>query len=535
MKKILLSIFLSSLIVNVYCQFPINHLAVSEITNSNKGGSTLNLSVYDLNGNLIESSALGNQNFFVSGTAINEGILTLSSDNKILTLYGYNKISNNTGGPAKDDATTTNRTLAIINENKEATFINFNNIHSGQAPKSALAFPIENNNYGIYLAGAGTGVSAGVQYISYNPLDKSTTIPVSLTKVNTRSIKAFNNQLYISSSFDPSNGPTRLLKVGTGLPDTKDQVAINLPGSAIINLEAPADFVMFGDNLLYIAEENTSTGGIKKLHYNGSEWILLGVIDSGIANDFGFKALTGRLEDGKRVLYAITSGNTGNSIVKITDQTAKDEIVERCKVGLQVDVLARSSASTGFRGIAFTPQSEVKLPVGLISFSAKNNHNGIIINWSTAFESNASHFTILRSSDGSAFTERGSVPAKGITASYQFLDKNILSGTYYYQLKQIDLNGRSELFGPIKATIGVNTNEIVVSHRDGKLNISSPAFLANTKIEIVDMNGKVLLSNTTNIQSGINSFPLSFKPNGLLYIVRLNNKDTTIAKKILIE
>lgn len=263
MKKQFVLALLSAIVLNSYAQFSPNNLIVSEIANNNKGGSTLNLSIYDLTGNLIESKALGNQNFFVNGTAINEGLLTLSTDNKLLTLYGYSKITSNTGGPAKDDASTTNRTLAIINQNKEETFINFNNTHSTQAAKSALAFPLENTDYGIYLAGAGTGTATGVQYVSYNPQQKTTTVPVSLTKVNTRSIKAFNNQLYISSSFDPSGGPTRLLKVGNGIPNTKDQTALNLPGDAITSLEAPADFVMFGDDLLYIAEENTSTGGIK--------------------------------------------------------------------------------------------------------------------------------------------------------------------------------------------------------------------------------------------------------------------------------
>ncbi len=517
-----------------FSQFQPNNIVVSQTENTDTKGTALKLIEYSTEGTLVSSANLGLNNFYVGGanSSASEGVLSLSTDGKLLSLFGYSSISPSAVGPSNNTAAENNRALAIIDQNKNQTIIPFANIHEKQAAKAALAFPISENNYGIYLAGSGTGAVTGVQYTTVNTQTKSSSAPISLAKVNTRSIKSYNDQLYISSSFNPPSGATRLLKVGSGLPVT-GQTATNLPGSAILSLEAPTDFVMFGNDLIYIAEENATTGGIKKLYYNGTEWVLLGIIDSGIASDFGFRALTGRLENGKRVLYAVTSANVNNSILKITDETAKTAAVERCVVGLEVKPIARASTSNGFRGIAFSPESNVSLPVGLHTFSTKKETNGISIHWVTSFEEQSSHYILYRSTDGITFTAITKADAKGTASAYKFIDKDVSTGTYYYQLKQVDINGEHKLFGPVTAHIDLAINEFDIHYKDNSLSIPTSAELQNVKIELLDIAGKTVFSKNTLLEKGNNNIAITAGKLAGVYIVRITSPTTNISKKFI--
>ncbi|HET8830404.1 MAG TPA: hypothetical protein VFM79_13745, partial [Pelobium sp.] len=67
------------------------------------------------------------------------------------------------------------------------------------------------------------------------------------------------------------------------------------------------------------------------------------------------------------------------------------------------------------------------LPVSLVSFTAKNQTSGVVLNWVTASEQNNKQFTLLRSMDGKQFTAIGSVFGNGTTqntSNYNFIDAN---------------------------------------------------------------------------------------------------------------
>lgn len=85
------------------------------------------------------------------------------------------------------------------------------------------------------------------------------------------------------------------------------------------------------------------------------------------------------------------------------------------------------------------------IPVELISFTGSLSGNNIILNWSTATETNNSGFSIERSNDKNNFMNIGFVRGNGTTtkrSDYSFTDDNP-GNSNYYRLKQIDLNGTS--------------------------------------------------------------------------------------------
>lgn len=92
-------------------------------------------------------------------------------------------------------------------------------------------------------------------------------------------------------------------------------------------------------------------------------------------------------------------------------------------------------------------------PVELISFSSSLEFNDVALEWVTASESNNLGFEIQKSADGVVFNKIGFVEGNGTTSNmshYRFLDDDLVPGTYYYRLKQIDFNGNYEFSGVVQ-------------------------------------------------------------------------------------
>ena len=92
------------------------------------------------------------------------------------------------------------------------------------------------------------------------------------------------------------------------------------------------------------------------------------------------------------------------------------------------------------------------VPVELVSFSGNQFGNKVILNWTTATETNNFGFEIERAKVNSEnksnqFNVIGFVEGKGTTAftsNYSYTDASISGGGYLYKLKQIDYDGKHE-------------------------------------------------------------------------------------------
>ncbi len=86
----------------------------------------------------------------------------------------------------------------------------------------------------------------------------------------------------------------------------------------------------------------------------------------------------------------------------------------------------------------------VPLPIELVSFQAKVANKAVIVEWTTASELNNEWFELERSFDANKFEPvgkiRGAINSTQIL-EYAYTDIINKSGTIYYRLKQIDLNG----------------------------------------------------------------------------------------------
>ena len=84
------------------------------------------------------------------------------------------------------------------------------------------------------------------------------------------------------------------------------------------------------------------------------------------------------------------------------------------------------------------------LPVELLSFTGRAEDATTVLDWRTATEDALSHFEVERTVDGHSFTTLGRVEASGWSTTqhdYGYVDQAPPSGTAYYRLASVDLDG----------------------------------------------------------------------------------------------
>ncbi len=87
------------------------------------------------------------------------------------------------------------------------------------------------------------------------------------------------------------------------------------------------------------------------------------------------------------------------------------------------------------------------LPVRLVSFTGQQLEGQVQLKWQSSSEENTSHFEVERSADGKNFSPVLTKKAQGNSSSlvsYNAIDNSPLSGTSYYRLKMVDLDGTFE-------------------------------------------------------------------------------------------
>jgi len=106
-------------------------------------------------------------------------------------------------------------------------------------------------------------------------------------------------------------------------------------------------------------------------------------------------------------------------------------------------------AGTHGRGV-YEAFIDFTIPVELSSFTAKTGVNTVLLNWSTATETNNNGFEVERKLKNQEWVTIGFVQGKGTTTeiqNYNYVDDYSLlpyEGTVLYRLKQIDYNGSYE-------------------------------------------------------------------------------------------
>jgi hypothetical protein len=124
------------------------------------------------------------------------------------------------------------------------------------------------------------------------------------------------------------------------------------------------------------------------------------------------------------------------------------------------------------------------LPIQLASFTATLiRDNDVEVAWKTVSETNNYGFEVYRRRNEKRDWERlGFAEGHGTTLApqvYSYIDKSVGFGNYYYQIKQIDLDGTSKTYPEVQVSVGVEPGKFFLAQ-----NYPNP-FNPNTVIEFV--------------------------------------------------
>jgi hypothetical protein len=116
----------------------------------------------------------------------------------------------------------------------------------------------------------------------------------------------------------------------------------------------------------------------------------------------------------------------------------------------------------------FTNPTQVPLPIQLASFTASViRDNDVEVAWKTVSETNDYGFEIYRKrGETSEWEKIAFVEGHGTTLaaqSYTYIDRSLGFGKYFYQIKQVDLDGSSKVFPEVGVTVGLSPGKFILA------------------------------------------------------------------------
>ncbi len=141
------------------------------------------------------------------------------------------------------------------------------------------------------------------------------------------------------------------------------------------------------------------------------------------------------------------------------------------------------------------------LPVQFASFEVKTTGTSqALINWSTAWEENNGFFTVERSVNGTDFTALAKVDGKGNSSTanwYNYTDNGIYPGSFYYRIRQTDLNGTFSFTDVKKISLTQNNRLAIAPNPVAGTDLFIQGLgsdLKGTKAQLFNTNGHLLYS-----------------------------------------
>lgn len=235
---------------------------------------------------------------------------------------------------------------------------------------------------------------------------------------------------------------------------------------------------------------------------------------------------TQSISAGQTITYTI-QGPTAGVFYSISDGTSGTELAPGVWASSTADFSMTTRPVTGpttalVKAVFMTSSGEVctslatsrsvsVLPVTLLYFNGVRNGAENVLSWEAAEELNSSHYIIERSTDGAAFRPAGEVPVRGQGVTYSFTDRQPGSGTTYYRLRMVDIDGRftySKVVAIKRSTSGllseIYPNPFTASIR---LQLQLPSS-SMVEVRVVDGTGKTVRTMSVKGVEGTNIFHL---------------------------
>jgi len=197
---------------------------------------------------------------------------------------------------------------------------------------------------------------------------------------------------------------------------------------------------------------------------------------------------------------------------------------------LNVVTLATNTSST----LSMIETGTTTLPVNIVSVKAEVLARTVRLYWTTTSETNNAYFEVLRSDDKANFVSIGKVTGNNAAHDYVFTDYSPLSGTAYYKLRQVDLDGKVTEFDAIAVKNGLKPDKLnmAVNVSENTLKVfTQSAENAEALLTVTDISGKKVFEKKINLVNGNAVYQESFHQSQGVYIVSLKTNKEQIALK----
>lgn len=180
---------------------------------------------------------------------------------------------------------------------------------------------------------------------------------------------------------------------------------------------------------------------------------------------------------------------------------------------LRWEVTFPVSSFSGFYCHACNPLNSA-LPAYIANFSGRKQSHSNVLNWTSVSEMNNAHFNLLYSEDGKnyttiariASTAENGYSAQPIDYSYEHTTPKL--GHNYYQLQQVDLDGKSTIYNELvdlqwgagNSTVNIYPNPVTTDlHVEVFTNKA-----VNNVVKVMDLSGRVIVEQATLLNAGAN-------------------------------
>jgi hypothetical protein len=385
-------------------------------------------------------------------------ILFTSSDGTTKLNYQREKYTSGTGGlvawvqePSLSSTTDTDlymyygNSSATDQQNATGTWdSNFNAVwHLGESTGGAGASKDATSN-GNDGTPQGTQANLGVTSI----IDGGITLNGSNDYISTTTQYSNPQTLTVSIWFNTTSaGGHKMIgfesnQTGTGTSSKDRQIWVGTDGKVRAGV--------YNSSIVEVATSATYTDG--NWHYavftHASNTLTLYIdgVSAGSAGTSGAQNYSGYFRMGSYKMSGWTAGSNGYFGGSIDE--ARVSFTARSDGWILTEYNNQNSPST-FYSVGTAEQNP--LPIQLASYTASVvRDNDVEVTWKTVSETNNYGFEIYRKRDGTdGWLKIAFVNGHGTTLapqSYSYLDQSVPFGTYYYRIKQIDLDGKSETF-----------------------------------------------------------------------------------------
>ena len=182
--------------------------------------------------------------------------------------------------------------------------------------------------------------------------------------------------------------------------------------------------------------------------------------------------------------------------------------------------------------------------IELINFEGKALEIGNKLFWTTATEKSSSYFTLERSNNGTDFKVIDKIKSLGnsnTANSYQYLDKSVLKGNYYYRLLETDIAGKTDIASDVILLKRNGQSEIVYTAPVPATEFVNVTFIMEQETlvnyEVYNVTGKIIEAKIYEATEGVNTLNINLQnyASGMYFIKIIDQENSALVTRFVKE